>query len=187
MPTVRIPGTTADGHCTATGYLDTSNATCLVGAGSSGQQDVDQYEYHSFFFFDTSVIPSGAKIFAATLGCYFYFQYGAAGRLQSKFYLCDGDLGSTLTTADYKVGVNNGAYIGLVDGISALGQKTLSIGSSGLAQINKHGYTNVEIDAYWIGNWTAGMYMFFYTANHSTPSQRPYLDVWYKFESPQII
>lgn len=187
MGYVKIYSSDEDGYCTTTVGPYKTQTTMKIGAESSDSQDDDSAEWHAFMFFDTSVIPIGAKILKANLGIRFVSAAGDTTALRAYFYIGDNYAGSTLEKADYDDVVGSGQYFGQISAGSRPGWFDLPITSSvDLAEISRANTTNVEIDAHWVGPIESATEQFFATVDHGTSSYWPYLEVWYRLNSPRV-
>ena len=180
MAQLATNGSTADGYCTTTSGPYTTQTTMLVGAPSSDSADSDSAEWHAFMFFDTSSIPTGSTISEVELDFRVTAVQGDPTGFRLKAYIGNNTIGSTLEKTDYKDTITNGTYFGQYT--AGTGAKTQSVDDDEdvFDEINLSGYTNVEIDAYFLGQVTSsGLVSSMATQNHATSSYRPKLTVTY--------
>lgn len=183
---IKLFGTTQDGYGTSSS-MNTAATTMAIGAQSSDGQDSATGEFHSFLFFNTVGIPSGAIVLKARLTVELVSTVGeeAGDAIVPYFYMCDGCIGSSLTTADYGDVVSGGSLVGT--STPSVGTKYIVITDSGdLEEVNKEGYTNFEIDVYWTGSIDSGTECWYATQDHATVAYRPTLEVWYRLPRPKI-
>jgi hypothetical protein len=181
MPSLAVYGSTEDGYIGYGGGLNKTATTMLTGAESSGGQDVNLEEYHSFMFFDTSSLGEGVTIKSAILALTVTARVGDWRAMNLRVYGCSGCTGSTLEIADYGDVVSGGLYLFTVSGYIVGLRKNYTIPVGSLSIINKTGYTNFETDAAWGGGIDAAVTVAMATQDHATESLRPLLTVNYDY------
>lgn len=175
-------GSTADAYGTKYGGWSATQ-TLLSGCESSGDQDNDFLEMHSFFFFDTSSIGASATVTGVRFDCYFVQVTGNIGQNALYLYIGNNTIGSTWSTADYEVTIGSGQLMGSWSGkaLSTVGARYKSSTSSAIcAEVSKTAYTNFETDVVWGGGLTNPSYCYI-AAQEYTPDifARPKLTVDY--------
>jgi len=181
MPQLSTYGSTEDGYITTLAINKTAT-TLIVGAPSSFAQDQDTYEWHGFFFFDTSSIGAGAIVSKVVLRYVVTAVVGGLDMraLRLKFYMGN-DAGTTLETTDYKDVVIGGTlgYTEVKQPVVQTYTRTFLVAS--YPEVNLTGTTNIEIDAHWAGAITTDTHAVIGTQENATEANRPLLTVDYDY------
>lgn len=183
-----------NGSGTTAGHTEASTSAPLLKA-SSTTNNFD-YLYRTIYIFDTSSIPSYAKIFSASVSLFSYASYSSPlGATKIHIAGATTSSNTSLTPSDYQNVLRTS--FGSLSSSSwvANAYNNIALNSSGLTYINKSGVTKFSAQNEWDilgtfnGTWVANQISSFphYLADEPGTSKDPMLTVVYGVSASPII